>query len=282
MSTRTVRVFREEGLFDYLAEGPVLLDRLDGQGAKRHFATAMSFTLFIIAAAFAQIFYTEGDQMLTSVLGGLAAALGVFFIAELTNSIFGGKRKTGKKKGPLPVVISNEGVWQLFPEGENVIIPWDDIRLVKHQGNAHTVRGTDKKLQVEISTSLAWHEEATAIIKFLFVLRQEMGGDWDGAIPALQKRLSEKGLTLYFERTRKSYVVISTEGITHHPVKGDAVSLTWDDLDNSIFESRRQVMRFKHIKSRTTMDIPNELESELLFDQLLRWGLHSDPVFGVD
>jgi hypothetical protein len=281
MSARTTRIFRDDGLFDFLSKGPILLDRLDGQGARRHIATAFAFTFMLLAAGNTLLAYENGNRLLTSIAGGLTAALAIAFLVKLWNSILGGKRKPWGNKGPLPIVLSDEGITQLVPESEDLTLPWSDIRLVRNRGDYHSVRGSDRKIQVDISTRLAWSEEATALVKFLFVLRQEMGDAWSGAIPALRKRLSEGGLYIYRERTRKSFVILSTQGITYEESEGNRTSLSWDEIDQSIFDRKKNYMRFRHVKSRTNLDIPTDLESMVVFDQIVRWAMHSDPVFGI-
>ena len=100
MSTRTTRVFRDEGFFEYFAQGPVLLDRLDGQSSRRHIKTAISLALLLLTASLGYLAFQESSRMTTAILGGLSGAIGVFFLAELINSLFGGKRKIGGKRGP--------------------------------------------------------------------------------------------------------------------------------------------------------------------------------------
>lgn len=281
MSARTLRIFRDEGLFDFLSKGPILLDRLDGQGPRRHISTAFAFTFMLLAGGNALLAYENGDRLLTSLGGGLTAVFAVAFIAKLWNTLLGGKRKARGKRGPQPVIISDDGIAQMVTDGEPSILPWSDIRLVRNKGDFHSIRGADRKFHVDISNRLAWAEEATALIKFLFVLRQEMGEEWTGAIPALRKRLSGSGLYIYCEGTRKAFVVISTKGIAYESDPETRTELSWEQIDQSIYESKKGALRIRHVQSRTTLEIPSDLESHILFDQLLRWGLHSDPVFGV-
>lgn len=281
MSTRTTRVFRDEGLFEFLESGPVLIDRLEGDGPRQHIRTAFAFTISLLFGAVTLMGGENNQETFTYFFGGITILASMNFLRQFYRSLFGGKRRTRSGRGPLPIIISNEGVEQPIKDGATTALHWKDIRLVRKKDDVQSVRGTDKKISIDISNRLAWHEEATAIIKFLFVLRQEMGHEWDGAVPGMQLRLSGKGLPIHSRSSRKSLVVFSKAGMSSQNDKGDKAELSWNEIDHSIYEVKKNKILIKHVQSRTTLEVPADIESPILFDQLLRWGLHSDPVFGI-
>ncbi|TNE39014.1 MAG: hypothetical protein EP347_05340 [Alphaproteobacteria bacterium] len=281
MSTRTTRVFRDEGLFEYLAEGPILLDRLEGEGPARHISTAFALVITGLLAAITLMGYESEQEQFTYIFAGMTALAGLHFLRRLYFSIAGRVGRKAGRRGPLPVVISNDGVEQRVGDETSSKLDWGDIRLVRRQDDVESIRGKDKKISVELSHRLAHTREATAIVKFLFVLRQEMGEDWQGAVPSLQKRLADKGIPIYSRKSRKWYVVISQKGLASVTAKGGRAELTWDQVDRSLYEVKRNKVVVRHVQSRTTVEIPSDIESPILFDQLMRWALHSNPVFNI-
>lgn len=278
MATRTQRAFREESLFERLEDGETAfadLVRPDYGSMVSMLTGAMMAGLTLLAATLA------ANNAEDPIIGQGLFVAGGLFVAYTLVRVGRGLRSLWDRRfhKPTPVRLESTGLAQVDDSGTLSTLSWEDIRVVQHRRLAHLVRGRDKKQQIEISKRLSDHEGLSAFIKFAFLLRQEASGEWQGLLAETRTRLQGPGFHFHCDGKRTRAIHIDAKGLAFVDGSGGEQRMDWDLLKESIFEPTKSMLRFKHPGSQTVLCLPRGTEADLLIDQFIRWGLHTEPSF---
>lgn len=210
-------------------------------------------------------------------LTGIALSLTLLAVLRIGQRALSGLRHRFHR--PLAVRIDLEGVHQSGAEEPGAYLKWEDIRLVQHKSASHMIRGTDKAKKIEISTRLEGHRAASSFLKFVFVLRQEVGDDWRGLLTEVRARLEGPGFHFHYDRDRTNTVFINSKGIRHTSADGVESEMTWGLLRESVMDEQKNHLRFRHTGTKTSIALPRGTDSDDIIEELIRWGLHTAPDF---
>jgi hypothetical protein len=238
------------------------------------FSAVMLAGVFGVAALLA---IRNGSQSLGWALASLASLLGIYVVIRFLDGLTALWTRLFHR--PMPIFIDPHGVTQTASDGKRIELAWEDIRVVRHKRSSHIIRGKDRNQRIEISTLLFGHQDLSAFIKFAFLLRQEVGASWTGFLGEVRARLAGPGFYFHYDGDRKNTVHITQESISHTSPEGDFESMSWELMKESVFETKKNMLVFRHTGSRQQVSLPCGTDSDQIIEHFIRWALHTEPSF---
>lgn len=282
LATRTKRYYRDESLFEELARGSAVFSTLRTEGYAKTLRLFVLIVLSVLVWTLALLMVRNSGSGAGETIG-VWAVIGFALTLTLLTALRVGQRLTWLAQRlfhrPVAFHIDLDGIHQSGPQKAAVDLTWADIRLIQHKGASHLIRGVDKRQKVEISTQLEGHETASSFLKFVFLLRQEIGDNWRGLLTEVEARLEGPGFHFHYDRDRTNTVFINSQGIRHSSADGIESDMPWDLLRESVVDVQKDQLRFRHKGSRTSIAIPRGTDSDDVIEELIRWALHVAPDF---
>lgn len=279
MSTRTARIYRDDSLFEWLEEGPVVLGESTGAARLRRLSGLIGALILLAAIPAALFYFLEGNRVFTLVLGGMWFMTALILLNGVLRRLSSRRNRKRAKVWPAPVGISDEGVSQAYSETDIVSIPWMDIRLVRWRRDGYLIKGTEKGQEIEIDARLVNAEKAAAIIEYAFMLHQTLNETFNSITDAVRRRMDKGEIKFFYGSDRGSSIGVSRSGITSIANGQDNGSMSWEQLRNSVCEDHKKFLRLRHVSSDTNVDVHAGAASDILLGQILAWGLHTNPPF---
>ncbi len=278
MSTRTSRYYRNEGLFELLDQGPAILE----SGLKGMAWSGIDWLgalIFIFSPPFVLWQTYQSDAFWLIAIAGILS-IGSFFAVIAVLRYLVRRRRYTRGSGPNPIILSDSGVEEKISDEKSSFIPWADIRVIKKRSHGSVVQGRARGQSLSIDNRLKAHDEAVAIIEFVFVLSRQMG-DWPGVTSAIRQRLQTDPIRFFYNSKREHAVLIDSFGLAHEDADGALNEISWGQIKKSVMDDTRSHLEFRHVSSRTTLTVPKGFQDPVLFDQFMRWAMHSEPTFGL-
>ncbi len=285
LAIRTKRYYRDKSVFEQLADGTAVFNTLIAASYSKTLGLVILVLIGALSWTTAILMLGNADDntaatLATWILVGVAlvlTALAALRVGARVLSLFG--RLLHRSEA---VLVDASGVHQTGSRGDTVDLNWEDIRLIQDRRSVHLVRGSARNQRIEISVQLENHETISAFLKFAFLLRQEIGTEWRGLIPEVTERLNGPGFHFHYDGERTDTVYINSQGIKHSSAHGIESEMPWDLMRDSIFESHRDGLKFRHTGSRTSIVIPRGTDSDEIIEEFIRWALHTEPSFSSD